>query len=79
MSNKLFLKIVHMTFLKTFTKTFVSNLLKIDKKSCKNIAIYYIGCITFKGFDYVNIHGVNPLYYIIGDADEYIKEKNGNT
>ena len=68
-----------MTFLKTFTKTFVSNLLKIDKKSCKNIAIYYIGCITFKGFDYVNIHGVNPLYCIIGDADEYITEKNGNT
>ena len=39
-----------------------SNLLKIDKKSYKNIDIYYIGCITKKGFDYVNIHSVNPLY-----------------
>ena len=29
-------------------KYFVSNLLKIDKKSYKNIDIYYIGYITIK-------------------------------
>ena len=31
-----------------------------------------------KNFDYVNIHSVNPLYLIIGEADGSIKEKNGN-
>ena len=30
-----------------------------------------------KNFDYVNIHSVNPLYLIIGEADGSIKEKNG--
>ena len=39
-----------------------SDLLKIDKNSYKNIDIYYIGYITKKNFDYVNIHSVNPLY-----------------
>ena len=31
-----------------------------------------------KGFDYVNIHTVNPLYLIIDKVDGYIGEKNGN-
>ena len=31
-----------------------------------------------KGFDYVKINSVNPLYLIIGKADRYIKEVNGN-
>ena len=31
-----------------------------------------------KDFDYVNIHSVNPLYLIIGEADESIEEKNRN-
>ena len=31
-----------------------------------------------KYFDYVNIHSVNPLYFIIGEVDGYIEEKNGN-
>ena len=48
---------------------------KIDKKSYKNIAIYYIGYITMKNSDYVKINSVNPLYIIIGEADGYIKEK----
>ena len=47
-------------------KNFHSNLLKIDKKSYKNIDISYIGCITIKKFgDSENIHNVNPLYLII--------------
>ena len=42
-----------------------SDLLKIYKKSYKNIDISYIGYITMKNFDYVKINSVNPLYLII--------------
>ena len=58
------------------TKDFDLNLLKIDKKSYKNIAIFYIGYITMKDSDYVKINSVNPLYLIISEADGYIEEKN---
>ena len=55
---------------------FYSNLLKIDKKSYKNINIYYISYIIIKKFgDYENIHSVNPLYLIIDSATGYFKEK----
>ena len=57
---------------------FNSNLLKIDKKSYKNINIYYIGYITVKNADYVKINSVNPLYLIIDKADRNFEEKNGN-
>ena len=44
---------------------FDPNLLKIDKRSYKNIDIYYIGYITIKDIgDYESIHSVNPLYFI---------------
>ena len=57
----------------------IEDLLKTDKKSYKNIDTYYIGYITIKNIsDYENIHSVNPLYLIIGEADGYIEEKNGN-
>ena len=56
-------------------KNFDSNLLKNDKNPYKNIDIYYIGYITIKDFDYVNIHSVNPLYFITGELDGYIEEK----
>ena len=56
-------------------KDFDPNLLKIDKKSYKNIDIYYIGYITVKDSDYVKINSVNPLYLIISEVDRYIKEK----
>ena len=59
-------------------KGFDPNILKIDKKSYKNIDIYYIGYITVKDFDYVKINSINPLYLIISEVDGYIKEKNGN-
>ena len=55
---------------------FDPNLLKIDKKSYKNIDIYYIGYITVKDSYYVKINSVNPLYLIISEVDGYIKEKN---
>ena len=58
-------------------KNFHSNLLKIDKKSCKDIDIYYIGYITIKKFgDCENIHSVNPLYLIICSATGHFKENN---
>ena len=59
-------------------KDFDPNLQKIDKKSHKNIDIYYIGYITVKGSYYVKINSVNPLYFIISEADGYFKEKNGS-
>ena len=59
-------------------KDFDPNLLKIDKKSYKNIDIYYIGYITMKDSDYVKIKSVNSLYLIVSEVDEYVKEKNGN-
>ena len=57
---------------------FHSNLLNIEKKSHKDIDIYYIGYIMIKKFDdYENIHSINPLYLIINSATGYFKEKNG--
>ena len=54
-------------------KHFESNLLKIDKKSYKNIDIYYIGYITIKKIDdYESIYSVNPLYLRINHASGYI-------
>ena len=59
-------------------KNFVPSLIKIDKKSYKNIGIY-IGYITIKRIsDYENINSINPLYLIIGEVDEYIEENNRN-
>ena len=60
-------------------KDFDPNLLKIDKKSYKNIDIYYIGYITIKKIDDCeNIYSVNPLYLLVNHASGYIEEKNGN-
>ena len=59
-------------------KNFHSNLLKTDKKSHKDINIYYIGYIAIKKFsDWDNIHSVNPLYLIIHSATGYFKGKTG--
>ena len=56
-----------------------SNLLKIDKKSYKDIGIYNIGYITIKKIDdYENIYSVNPLYLTITHASGYIEEKGVN-
>ena len=42
----------------TNIKDFDSNLLKIDKKSYKNIDIYYFGCITLEDSDYVKYNRI---------------------
>ena len=53
---------------------FDSNLLKIDKKSYKDIDIYYVGYITIKKIgDYENIYSVNSLYLINGKVDGHIE------
>ena len=58
-----------MLILKIFTQT------EIDKKSHKDIGIYYIGYITIKKFDdSENIHSVNPLYLITHSATGHFKE-----
>ena len=46
------------------------NNFKIDKKSYKNILIYYIG--------YVAPNSLKPLYLIINNTNGYIGESNGN-
>ena len=57
-------------------KDFNQNLIKIGKKSYKNIGIYYIGYITMKDSDHLKINSVNPLYLIIGEVHGYIEESN---
>ena len=55
---------------------FDSNLLKIDRKSYKEIDIYYIGYIAIKKFnDFEIIYSVNPLYLIINSATGHQKKK----
>ena len=57
---------------------FNPNLLKIDKKSCKNVDIYYIVYMTMKDSNYVKIKSANSLYLIISKVDRYFEEKSGN-
>ena len=60
-------------------KKFDARLLKVDKKSYKNIDIYYIGYITIKKIDDCeNIYSVNPLYLLVNHANGYIEEKGVN-
>ena len=60
-------------------KNFDARLLKIDKKSYKNIGIYNIGYITIKkNSDCKNIYSVNPFYLLVDHANENIEEKEVN-
>ena len=60
-------------------ENFKSNLLKIDKKSYKDIGVYNIGYITIKKIgNCENSYSVNPLYLRITHASGYIEEINGN-
>ena len=73
------INIKNRTFTMTWSISKLSNLLKIDKKSYKNIGIYNIGYITIKKIDdYENIYSVNPLYLTIAHASGYIEEKGVN-
>ena len=58
---------------------FDSDLLKINKKSHKDICIYNIGYIAIKKIDdYENIYSINSLYLLVNHASGYIEERNGN-
>ena len=62
-----------------YLESFKSNLLKIDKKSYKDIGIYNIGYIAIKKIvECENICCVNPLYLRIAHANRYIEEINEN-
>ena len=52
-------------------------LLKIDKKSYKSIDIYYIGYMTMKDSDFVEINSVNPLCLMINEVDGCIGKISG--
>ena len=60
-------------------ENFDAELLKIDKKSYKDINIYNIGYVTKKKIgNCMNINSVNPLYLGITRANGYIEEKDSN-
>ena len=60
-------------------RNFKPNLLKIEKKSYKDIGIYNIGYITIKNIDDCeNISSVNPFYLLITNPSRYIEEINGH-
>ena len=54
-------------------KDFNPNLPKIDKKTFKNLGIYYIAYITMNDSDCVKINSVNPFYITIDEVDGYIE------
>ena len=62
-----------------YLESFKSNLLRIDKKSYKDIGIYNIGHITIKKIgDCENIYSMNPLYLRVTHVNGYIEEINEN-
>ena len=57
-------------------KNFDPILLKIDRKSYKDISIYYIGYITIKNIDDCEIiQSVNSFYLLVNQANRHIEEK----
>ena len=54
-------------------KDFDPDNIKIHE-SYKNILIYYIGYVAIKKD--LKIYGVNPLYFIFGNVNEYFEEIN---
>ena len=60
-------------------KDFDARLLKIAKKSYKNIGIYNIGYITIRKIDDCeSIYSVNPLYLRADHVNGYLEEKEVN-
>ena len=54
-------------------------MIKVDKKSYKDISIYHTGYISIKKIDdRENIYRVNHLYLRINHASGYIEEKDVN-
>ena len=62
-----------------YLESFKSDLLKIDKKSNKDISIYNIGYITIEKIgNCKNIYSMNPLHLRITHANGYIEGINEN-
>ena len=59
-------------------KKFDSNIIKIDKKSYKNIFNYYIGYVTIKDSKCLEVSSVNLLWLIFNKVNGYFEEINGN-
>ena len=59
-------------------KNFDANKIKIDKKSYKDILIYWIGYVVVKSLKYAKINSVNPLHLIVNKSNGYFEEINGN-
>ena len=59
-------------------KNFVSNNIKIDENSYKNILTYYIRYVTIKDSIYVKSDTLNPLYFIFNKVNGYFEETKGN-
>ena len=58
-------------------KDFDATLLKVDKKTYKEIDIHYIGYATVKKVaNCNNINSVNPLYLMINEMTVHFEEKN---
>ena len=57
-------------------ENFNSNDITIDKKSYKNILIYYNGYVTIK--EYIKNYSAIPLYLIFRYMNRYFEEINGN-
>ena len=54
-------------------------MLKLGRKSYKNLDIYNIGYVTIKKIGYgYDINSVNPLYLKINNVNGYIEEKDSN-
>ena len=57
-------------------ETLDSNMLKLDKKTYKNLDIYNIGYVTKKNIgDGYDVNSVNPLYLRINNVNGYIEKK----
>ena len=56
-------------------KDFNLDLLKIDKKSNKNIDVYYIGYITVKDSDYIKINSANFFTLLYVKQMDTLKKK----
>ena len=57
---------------------FQTDNLKLDKKTWKDLDIYYIGYIDTDKPSELDLNGVNPLYLILNWVYGSISEKNGN-
>ena len=56
---------------------FEANNLKLDKKSWKDIDIYYIGYVDRDKQSEWKVNSVNPLDLILNRVYCFVKEKNG--